>query len=204
MTDIVTRFEGIPKLTPADAPSDAPAPPPVALRKPEKYHRLMAVMMLALATALRDHGDFQEALSVINTAIRALRQQLVPNCLHPELIRLKADILLHETGLKAAMPLWMSAFALAVEYGANHFALRAGLRMLQQKNSLHKQKMVEGVMKKVDTDMAMPEYALAYRLTSIAPIAEDDSATDHSDLTGSVSEMSEPGTCPQAVGTELC
>ena len=181
MTAVAANFEGMPRLT-DDAPGPAAAEDPP--RKPEKYRNLLAVMLLALATACRDSRDLDGAMAIVNVALRALVVQSVPDCLHAEFFRVKADLLQQQRRAEAATQAWMDAIAMASEYGAHYFALRAGLCLLQQDNTPKNQKKVEGMMKKVDADMALPEYALAYRLTSATADAPEDAGGGAGDAAG--------------------
>eukprot|EP00669_Euglena_mutabilis_P001899 TRINITY_DN1248_c0_g1_i3.p3 TRINITY_DN1248_c0_g1~~TRINITY_DN1248_c0_g1_i3.p3 ORF type:complete len:279 (+),score=91.39 TRINITY_DN1248_c0_g1_i3:840-1676(+) len=130
-------------------------------------HLLM--LRLVMATALKDHKKYQRALEIIETAVQGSVSLVVPECLHPEFLRLKGDVLLLQRKVADAQQHWMDAIALALEYGANHLALRAGLRLLQHEDNVKNQKIVEGLMRKVEADMNVDEYAIAHRMTCVKP-----------------------------------
>eukprot|EP00668_Euglena_longa_P044105 GGOE01058698.1.p1 GENE.GGOE01058698.1~~GGOE01058698.1.p1 ORF type:complete len:1684 (+),score=425.77 GGOE01058698.1:86-5137(+) len=131
-------------------------------------HLLM--LELVLATTLKDHKKLAMALEIVDSALERLQSHPVPECVHPEFFRLRGDILLLQKKVPDAEQNWMDAIALALEYGANHFALRAGLRVLEHEDNLKHQKIVEGLMRKVDADMNVEEYARAHQMTSSRPV----------------------------------
>eukprot|EP00667_Euglena_gracilis_P000187 EG_transcript_187 len=164
MVDLLAKLE----QSVGKARSAAGDPHGQALRGIHGNHLLM--LELVLATSLKDNRKLAMALEIVDSALERLQSHPVPECVHPEFFRLRGDILLLQKNVSDAVQNWMDAVALALEYGANHFALRAGLRVLENEDNLKHQKIVEGLMRKVDADMNVEEYARAHQMTSSRPV----------------------------------